>query len=103
MESGEGVAQVGHSGATPVMQGMAFVSGVISATCCSRMRIELWSWTALCLNSGSSFTGTRHAGLNQQWSKVSRGILIWVTSKSFIHSANIILSVYCVPGPILGM
>lgn len=75
MESGEGVAQIGHSGATPVREGMAFVSSVNSAAYSSRMCIELWSWTTLRLNSPSS-TSTRHAGPNQQGNKVSRGILV---------------------------
>lgn len=34
-----GVAQIGHFGATPVMEGMAFISGVISAAGCNRMTL----------------------------------------------------------------
>lgn len=53
MESEEGVAQSGQSGATPIMEGMTFSSGVTSAACYSKINIELWGWTALCLNPGS--------------------------------------------------
>lgn len=40
MESGVGVAQIGHSGATPAMEGMAFISGVISAARCNSMTLN---------------------------------------------------------------